>query len=104
MRSALEEKFLAQVTASGLPSPEREYVFARPRRWRFDFCWSELLVAVEVEGGSWVNGRHNRGTGFRSDVDKYNEATKRGYKVYRVTGDMIHSGEALRVTKEALGA
>jgi hypothetical protein len=50
--------------------PEREYAFALPRRWRFDFYFLAERVAVEIEGG--YMGRHQRQPGFESDIHKYN--------------------------------
>ena len=102
MPSALEEAFAVQLRAAGLPEPVREYVFAKPRRWRFDFAWPYLLVACEVEGGSWVNGRHNRGSGFEADLVKYNSATLLGWTVLRFSGELVRSGEAARMTALAL--
>ena len=67
----------------GLPDPVSEYRFAPPRRWRFDFAWVDRMVAVEVEGGLWISGRHNRGAGMLGDMAKYNEATRLGWEVYR---------------------
>jgi very-short-patch-repair endonuclease len=66
-----------------LPYPEREYFFKPGRRWRFDFAWPDLKVAVEIEGGLWVKGRHNTATGMLNDMDKYNEAVVGGWKVLR---------------------
>ena len=71
--------------AAGLPEPEPEYRFAHPRRWRFDFAWPAHLIALEVEGGVWTNGRHTRGSGFVGDMAKYNHAAILGWKVLRVT-------------------
>lgn len=81
----------------GIPDPHVEFVFARPRRWRFDYAWPGRSLAVEIEGGLFANGgaggRHNRGAGMREDMQKYNEATLRGWRVFRYmpeqSGDMI---------------
>jgi len=100
--SALEEAFAQQVALVGLPEPVREYQFAPPRRWRFDFAWPERKIAVEVEGGIWANGRHTRGSGFEKDAVKYNEAAALGWSVYRFTSGMIDSGAALRLIEAAL--
>lgn len=77
------------ILASEVTAPEREYVFAAPRRWRFDFAWVEDKVAVEIDGGAFVAGRHTRGAGFERDHEKLNEATVRGWKVLRFTPQMI---------------
>ncbi|WP_281545871.1 hypothetical protein [Grimontia sp. SpTr1] len=93
--SALEAELAFQLTALGLPEPEREYSFHPTRRWRFDFAWPALGLAVEVEGGGWTGGRHTRGKGFEQDMTKYSEAMKRGWTVYRCDRRLIQSGEAV---------
>lgn len=94
--SNLEALLLEQITAAGLEAPVAEYKFHPERRWRFDFCWPDDLLAVEVEGGTWVNGRHNRGSGFEKDAEKYAEALCLGWKVLRVTGSQICTGKAIK--------
>jgi hypothetical protein len=70
----------------GLPMPEREYRFNLPRtKHRFDFCWPALRIALEVEGGVWVQGRHTRGAGFLKDMEKYNLAASQRWLVFRTT-------------------
>lgn len=87
---------IEQIIRSGLPSPTREYRFHPVRRWRFDLCWPDKgLVALEVEGGIWNNGRHTRGLGFLKDMEKYNAATMMGWRVFRVTPQQIKEGVAL---------
>lgn len=100
--SALEDTLVWQVQAAGLPKPDREVRFAPPRRWRFDLAYPSKRVAIEVEGGTWVNGRHSRGAGMRKDAEKYNAAQLAGWRVYRVTGDMVKDGSALAVVEQAL--
>lgn len=78
---------------------EREYHFHPTRKWRFDFAWPAEKVAVEVEGGVWSNGRHTRGSGFIEDCIKYNEAVVLGWKVIRVTTEMVRSGVAIDYIK-----
>ena len=93
-RSHLEALLLLHLRAEGLPEPEREYRFAPPRRWRFDFAWPERRLAVEVEGGQWVRGRHQTPKGFERDCEKLNAAALLGWTVLRVTGDMVEDGRA----------
>lgn len=72
----------------------REYRFCPPRRWRLDFWLPLYDLAIEVEGGSWTNGRHTRGAGFEADMNKYNTLTKLGGRLLRFTPGMVLSGEA----------
>jgi very-short-patch-repair endonuclease len=66
-----------------------EYRFHPQRRWRFDFAVPALKIAVEIEGGAWVHGRHNRGKGYINDMEKYNHAQLLGWKVFRFTPSQI---------------
>ena len=102
--SPLERELAFQITACGLPEPVREWRFAPPRRWRFDFAWPLLdqKLAVEVEGGIWTRGRHTRGKGYQADLAKYNRATLDGWRVLRVTGAQIKSGEAVEWIEQAI--
>lgn len=103
-KSRLEIYLDAAIEQSGLPTPRREYVFALPRRWRFDYCWPAYNVALEVEGGTWVRGRHTRGKGFEADCEKYAEAAIMGWAIIRVTGKMVMDGRALSLIVRALSA
>jgi len=96
MHSELEQycSFLLRIATPNLKW-EREYRFAPPRRYRFDFAYPEKKVAIECEGGSFTLGRHNRSTGFRDDCRKYNLAVLSGWKVLRYTKEMLESGEAV---------
>ena len=84
--SRAEGAFAAIAASGGLPEPEREYEFAPPRRWRFDFAWPVGRVAVEVEGIHRAGGgtRHQRGRGFMADAEKYLAAQVLGWVVVRV--------------------
>lgn len=93
--SVLEETLALHIRAAKLPAPVRELVFAKPRRWRFDFAWPDHLLAVETEGGTWSGGRHTTGKGFEGDCDKYNQAALLGWTVLRFTGKHVKSGEAI---------
>lgn len=74
---------------------QREYKFHPTRRWRFDFAIPDHMVAIEVEGGTWANGRHTRGSGFEKDCEKYNAATLDGWRVFRFTTGMVQDGRAI---------
>ena len=102
--SQLESDIAIQIRGLKLPSPMREYRFMPPRRFRFDFAWPDLMLALECEGGSWVNGAHTRGRHFEQDCEKYSEAAIRGWRVIRVTGKMVRDGRAIELLKRALAA
>jgi hypothetical protein len=73
----------------GLPKPVAEHRFDCPplgmkaRMWRFDYAWPEAKVALEVEGGGWIGGRHTSGKGFEADMEKYSEAAAQGWRLIR---------------------
>ena len=120
--SKLEETLYRQLWIAGIPTPEREYRFgaaaaggpgkglrarlteAGLKDWRFDFAWPNLMLAVEVEGGAWVGGRHTRGKGFLEDLRKYQAAQMMGWTVYRTAGELINSGEAVKTIEELIKA
>lgn len=70
---------------NNLPMPIPEYKFHPYRKWRIDFAWPHYKLAVEIEGGVWIKGRHNRGKGFLSDMEKYNELNRMGWHLFRFT-------------------
>ena len=117
--SELEDLLDVQMAEAGLPEPEREYRFAAEyvglgkdlrirlrerglKDWRFDFAWPSHMLAVEVEGGAWVNGRHTRGKGFEEDLEKYHQAQALGWTVYRTSGHLIRSGKSVELLAELL--
>jgi len=55
--------------------------------WRSDPDKNE--IALEIEGGTYTNGRHVRGSGYRHDCEKYNLAASLGWRVFRATSDML---------------
>jgi len=93
-RSGGEDTFAEHCQIYGM-TPQREYVFHPGRRWRFDFAWPEEKIAVEIEGGTFQNGRHQRPLGFENDCRKYNAAVLDGWKVLRFTTRMVTSGAAI---------
>lgn len=102
-KSTGEETFQLQCRVEGL-APQREATFHHTRKWRFDFSWPTSKLAVEIEGVVWGGaGRHQRGAGMSEDCRKYAEALVLGWRVLRVTTEMVLSGEAIDYTLKALG-
>lgn len=93
---------LLQLRALQLPPPQPEFRFHETRRWRFDFAWPAQRLALEIEGGVYVAGRHSRGAGMEGDMEKYAEALVAGWRVLRVTPRMVRDGRAAAWVGRAL--
>ena len=101
-RSEPERALETQLQAVGVTGWEPEYMFHPTRRWRFDFAWPDVRVAVEFDGGQWVmlGGRHNRD----SDRDKLNHAAALGWRVLRFSNQQWSADPlaCLRLLQQAL--
>jgi len=97
-----EDALLQEILDAGLPVPERQYRFHPARKWPFDFAWLDQMIAVEVEGGAWIRGRHTRGKGFLNDCEKYNSAVMLGWRLIRVPTDWVDTGYIVGVLQELL--
>ena len=91
-----------------LPAPEPEYVFAPPRKWRFDWAWpfeGGGGVAVEVDGNAWrVRGGGRHGTD--KDKEKGNRSAQLGWLVFHfspemLTADPLHCAEQVAEAVQA---
>lgn len=80
--------------------PAREVNFYMGRKWRFDFAIGR--IAIEIEGGAWITGRHNRGKGFIADMEKYNFAALDDWRVLRFTPPQVLKGEAIAFIRRVL--
>lgn len=89
-----------QILSTDLPVPIREHKFHPTRKWRFDLAFMEHKLAVEVEGGIWIYGRHNRASSYFKDMEKYNNACLLGWYVIKLSTDMVKSGEGLDIITE----
>ena len=78
-----------------IPIPVFEHTFHPTRKWRFDLAFMEHKLAVEVEGGIWNYGRHNRAASFIKDMEKYNNACLLGWSLLRLSTDMVKNGEGV---------
>jgi very-short-patch-repair endonuclease len=74
---------------------EKEYKFHTERKWRFDYAIVSPQIAIEIEGGGFLNSRHKRPEGYENDCIKYNEAQRLGWAVLRFTANQVKSGYAI---------
>ena len=62
-----------------------ELPFHPQRRWRFDYAFPFVKVAIEIDGGLWTGGRHSGGLGQKKDLEKMNAAAELGWLVLHYT-------------------
>lgn len=98
--SALEKQFLNQCIAIGLPEPEQQIQFIPGRRYKADFLFNDAMLVVEVDGGAYIRGRHNRAAGRSADCERDILAILNGYTVIRLTTNMVKNGDGIKYTKK----
>lgn len=101
-RSPLEALLALRLRAEEFPEWVEEYQFHPKRKWAMDFAWPQWKIAIETEGGVWIQGRHSRGKGFIEDCVKYAEAALDGWIVLRCTTEHIDSGEIVDWLRRAI--
>ena len=89
-----EYRFAAELVGPGKGLRQRLLV-AGLRDWRFDFAFLESKIALEVNGGTWVSGRHNRGSAMQAEYEKLNTAVLLGWRVLLFTTDTVQDGTAV---------
>ena len=97
--SPLEVQFYTQIQQDGLPLPEWQYMIEDHRA---DFAWPDLRICVEIQGGTWKRGAHNRAQGYADDRILNDRRQLAGWIVLEFTRDHLDSGEAHRLAKEAI--
>lgn len=112
LRAEQHAKFVAALSAEGLPLPVTEYKFALApmgRRWAMDYVWLPQRVFLEVDGGVFAKGedgqtggRHNRGAGWLKDTEKLNAAAALGYRHLRCMPRQLASAELIATIRAAL--
>lgn len=71
------------------PALEAEYRFDTERKFRLDFAHLQTKVGIECDGATWTGGRHSTGKGYTNDCIKLNLATALGWRIFRLTSDML---------------
>lgn len=86
----LKERFLDQWRLAKGPWPlASEFRFHLTRRWRFDYAFAPCKLAIEIQGGLFINGGHNRGAQQEQDFEKYNIAGCMGWTVFQLGTRMM---------------
>ncbi|MEI6280342.1 MAG: hypothetical protein WCQ16_13325 [Verrucomicrobiae bacterium] len=100
--SRLEARFALLWRAANGPGLESELVFQPGRRCRADFAHIPSHTLIEVGGGIWIHGRHNRAEGFLADIEKYFEAALSGWTVLRVSERQLTLESVERIVRFVL--
>lgn len=66
-------------------TPQEEYRFASPRRFKFDYAFPDQMIAIEYEGINSQFSGHTTLVGYTINCQKYNLALKLGWKILRYT-------------------
>jgi hypothetical protein len=98
----IQIRFFTLLKLNNIEVPTPEYKFHNTRKWRFDYCWIDKKIALEVEGGVWTNGRHTRGSGFIKDMEKYNNAALLGYRIIKCTPTSLMDKENIKLIENIL--
>ena len=85
-----------------IPAPVSEHPFCPGRKWKFDYAWPDLLVAVEVQGGIWTRGRHTRGAALMDEWEKLNMAAVLGWRILYCQPQDAATTKFARLIKAAL--
>lgn len=80
-----------------------ELRFHPTRKWRFDYAIPSARVAIEIDGGLFLNrGRHSGSVGQLNDFEKFNEAAAYGWRVLHFTPDQRYTAETLNKIQRAV--
>ena len=96
--SELVELLSFQLKAAKIPYL-REQTLIPERKYRTDVVVGKL--AIEVDGATWIGGRHARGYGIETDCEKQNLLVTLGYRPMRFTKNMVKDGRALKWIEDA---
>lgn len=84
----MDEKLDQWIEDLNLPSPQKEYRPGIVRKFRFDFAWPDIKIAVELNGATWTKGRHSSGEGIQRDYVKMNYCQILGWLVIQFSSTM----------------
>ena len=89
-RNAIRDSFATDVHRRTGVRALYEYPFAKPERlWRSDIAWPDVKIALEIDGGTWNYGRHNRSSSILQDMEKGNGYSERNWIVFHTPWDWL---------------
>lgn len=88
--SVLEAKTRRLIRRAGLPQPECELIVGQHGEYRLDFCWPELMLAIEVDG--WMY--HSSFAAFQRNKTRRNSMSVAGHLVLEYTWTHVTKQQA----------
>ena len=78
----------------GLMEPVPEWVFHPTRKWRFDYAWPLVKLALEIQGGLWSDeakgkNAHAMPLAIMRDMEKASEAAILGWRIIYCVPDEL---------------
>lgn len=81
---------LMSVDGQSMAEVPFSHIMPTKRKFRADFYMPNRKIIIEVNGGQYLSGRHNRGgAGYENDLYKMNLAQYHGFKVYQFTYEQL---------------
>lgn len=98
-KSDLEAALVKQLEWEMRPAPVPQYRAVAERRWKWDLAWPAHNLLVEVDGGQYTGGRHQRPGrwGADNDAEKQSTAAALGWVTMRFTRKMIEDSRAVEL-------
>lgn len=110
-KEALELRFLSNWERFGTGhTVTRQYVVKsgrhvtpktrKPKTYKIDFAWPELMFAAECQGGTYKNGAHSRGAGYAADRKRIRDLSLMGWTVWEYTTDDLQDSTIISTILE----
>lgn len=104
-RTPIEDAMAKALREANINSFSRNCPFIQGRRYQADFWFPRLKLALEVDGGVWMNkSGHTSGSGYTSDRERDVEALLQGIITVRYTSDQVRSGYAIKTFQQIFNA
>lgn len=90
-KSDLEAALVKQLEWFGAPAPTPQYRAIGARRWKWDLAYPDRNLLIEIDGGLYTGGRHQRPGrwGADNDAEKQSTAAAFGWVTMRFTPELI---------------
>jgi hypothetical protein len=87
MKESIYQRQMRQLLKDAKIEFTEEHKFCKDRKWRFDFVLlpKKVKIAIEINGGIYLKGKHNYGTAYEKDLEKINTAQILGWIVLQYT-------------------